>query len=208
MINNFILYGVAANKINHIGLLSNHLTCFVIVDCTSIYDSGVRTDGVYRISPQCVDPFDVFCDMTGGGWTVVQKRFHGNVSFARNYNEYTDGFGSVDSDHWLGLERIHLLTSRLNTPSSLRISVQFDGGTRGYQQYIGAWVGDRAGGYILHVDREVTCTLKFPNGWEACNSLFRSDSIEAGSPFSTDDHDVDGWAGGSCASEVGGGGGW
>ena len=36
------------------------------------YDDDVG-DGLYRIDPTGSDPFDVTCDMTGGGWTVIPE---------------------------------------------------------------------------------------------------------------------------------------
>ncbi|XP_055624860.1 microfibril-associated glycoprotein 4-like [Toxorhynchites rutilus septentrionalis] len=57
-------------------------------------------------------PFQVFCDQEfeGGGWTVFQNRYNGDVDFYRSWNEYKDGFGSLDGDFWLGLENIHQIT--------------------------------------------------------------------------------------------------
>jgi len=36
----------------------------------------------------------VFCDMTHGGWTVIQRRLNGSVDFYRSWNDYRRGFGS------------------------------------------------------------------------------------------------------------------
>jgi hypothetical protein len=80
----------------------------IIVDCKSLYDNGERSDGVYTISPPGGAPFPVICDMAHGGFSVVQRRHNGNVNFQRNYKEYTDGFGSLQGDFWLGLEKLHL----------------------------------------------------------------------------------------------------
>ncbi len=38
------------------------------------------------------------------------RRFNGQVDFYRNYADYTDGFGDVTGEHWLGLEKMHQLT--------------------------------------------------------------------------------------------------
>lgn len=56
----------------------------------------------------------------GGGWTVIQRRGVLNVpksireNFYRSWKEYESGFGSVRSDYWLGLEKIHALTQKCN----------------------------------------------------------------------------------------------
>jgi ficolin len=148
--------------------------------------------------------------MSVGGWTVVQKRFNGNVSFARNYQEYTDGFGSVSGDHWLGLEWIHLLTSNTNTTSSVRISVESYDGIRGYQHHGDVSVDDRDSNYTLRVTKTAQSVSALPHETDSEMSdfdegLYASD----GFGFTTSDHDVDGdneYI--NCADMFGGGGGW
>ena len=49
------------------------------VDCEEIYDRGIRQDGVYQISPDGRCPFQVYCDMANGAWTVIQRHEGGKV---------------------------------------------------------------------------------------------------------------------------------
>ena len=74
---------------------------------------GERKSGVYNIKPDDQGSFKVFCDMktSGGGWTVFQRRMDGSVNFYRGWNDYKKGFGNLKSEFWLGLDKIHRLTS-------------------------------------------------------------------------------------------------
>ena len=99
-------------------------------NCSEIYKSGERKDGVYAIKPDNLSAFDVFCDQTtaGGGWTMFQKRLDGSVDFYLNWSDYKLGFGSLRSEFWLGLDKIHRLTSDDN--SMLRVDLEdFEGNT-------------------------------------------------------------------------------
>ncbi|XP_035666582.1 fibrinogen-like protein 1 isoform X2 [Branchiostoma floridae] len=88
-------------------------------DCAALYPhlSAISTtqNGVFYIKPQSVpDQFEVYCDVTtdGGGWTAIQRRFDGRVNFNRNWADYKNGFGRVTGEHWLGLDKIHALTTQ------------------------------------------------------------------------------------------------
>ena len=56
---------------------------------------------------------DVRCDMAtkGGGWIVIQRRTDASVDFYRDWNDYKNGFGDLNGNFWLGLEKIHKLAS-------------------------------------------------------------------------------------------------
>ncbi|NXJ08515.1 ANGP4 protein, partial [Odontophorus gujanensis] len=88
-----------------------------------------------RLSPVLGSLLQVFCDMEmdGGGWTVIQLRTNGSVSFQRGWREYKQGFGDVAGEHWLGNEAVHLLTSR--EPYVLRVELQDWEGSQVYAHY-------------------------------------------------------------------------
>ena len=64
---------------------------------------------------------------------MFQKRLNGSVDFYRDWNDYKHGFGDLKSEFWLGLDKIHRLTSDNN--SMLRVDLEdFEGNTR-YAEY-------------------------------------------------------------------------
>ncbi|XP_060656324.1 microfibril-associated glycoprotein 4-like [Drosophila nasuta] len=69
--------------------------------------------GVHEIRVSGVGFFDVLCDsqLAGPGWIVIQQRVGGNEDFNRDWATYRKGFGEMDSDFFLGLEKIHRITS-------------------------------------------------------------------------------------------------
>ncbi|XP_034102773.2 angiopoietin-related protein 7-like isoform X2 [Drosophila albomicans] len=69
--------------------------------------------GVHQLNVSGIGLFDVLCDsqLAGPGWIVIQQRVGGNESFYRNWATYRKGFGSLESDFFLGLEKIHRITS-------------------------------------------------------------------------------------------------
>uniref|UniRef100_A0A2D4J6Z1 Fibrinogen C-terminal domain-containing protein n=1 Tax=Micrurus lemniscatus lemniscatus TaxID=129467 RepID=A0A2D4J6Z1_MICLE len=97
-----------------------------VYDCSSLYQRNYRSSGVYKLLP---DEFlgspelQVYCDMEtdGGGWTVIQRRRIGLISFSQNWKQYKEGFGSLQGDFWLGNEHIHRLSRR---PSMLRVELE------------------------------------------------------------------------------------
>ena len=76
--------------------------------------SGKTASGVYSIDPDCQGAFDVFCDQKteGGGYVVIQRRQDGSVDFYRDWDDYNNGFGNLEGEFWLGLDKIHRLTSQ------------------------------------------------------------------------------------------------
>uniref|UniRef100_A0A8C5D073 Angiopoietin-related protein 4-like n=1 Tax=Gouania willdenowi TaxID=441366 RepID=A0A8C5D073_GOUWI len=82
-------------------------------DCHELFVRGQRLSGVYTIQPESSHPFDVLCEMTSdGAWTIIQKRHDGSQNFNQKWDEYKNGFGSLNGEFWLGLEKIHSLSKQ------------------------------------------------------------------------------------------------
>ena len=69
-----------------------------------------------------------------GGWTVFQRRIDGTVNFYRNWTEYKNGFGDLNGNFWLGVEKIHRLT-KANHGTILRIDIRHKNGNNGSAVY-------------------------------------------------------------------------
>ena len=84
-----------------------------------------------------------------GGWTVFQRRQDGSVDFYRNWTDYEEGFGDLSGEFWLGLSKVHRLTS--NGTNSLRVDLgDFENNTA-YAQYSTFSIGDNTTEYTLNV---------------------------------------------------------
>ena len=76
----------------------------------------------------------MFCDQTtaGGGWTVFQKRLDGSVNFYRGWADHKNGFGNLNGEFWLGLDKIHRLTK---TKNRLPVDLEDTAGKTAYAEY-------------------------------------------------------------------------
>ncbi|XP_068739022.1 microfibril-associated glycoprotein 4-like [Montipora capricornis] len=150
-------------------------------NCAELYKSGERISGVYTIDPDGSGAFDVFCDQTtaGGGWTVFQKRLDGSVDFYRGWSDYKQGFGNLNGEFWLGLDKIHRLTRLVR--NSLRVDLEDTAGKTAYAAYDMFAVTSGKAKYQL--------SLGTYSG-TAGDSL----SGHRGAAFSTQDSDNDSWS--------------
>ncbi|XP_044127302.1 angiopoietin-2-like [Bufo gargarizans] len=108
-------------------------------DCSDIWQqNNLTTSGIYMIKPKEAEfSFPVYCEMSlNGGWTLIQK--HNGVdglSFEKTWEEYENGFGDLQGEHWLGLKYIYALTNQIGKPSKLHISIGDFGDQEAYARY-------------------------------------------------------------------------
>jgi len=114
---------------------SSYLIAAVMRDCADVFKAGETISGVYTINPDNGDSFDVYCDQktTGGGWTVIQKRLDGSVDFYRGWADYKRGFGNLNGEFWLGLDKMHGLTKEGR--NRIRFDLEDIAGNTAYAEY-------------------------------------------------------------------------
>ncbi|CAK8694634.1 unnamed protein product [Clavelina lepadiformis] len=132
------------------------------------------------------------------GWTVFQRRLDGSVDFNQNWNMYRRGFGNMNGEFWLGLDRIYGLTKYKGC--RLKIDLWDFEDNYAYAEYSSFSVADELNGFRLHVSGY--------NG-TAGDSMGENGASNDGMQFSTKDRDQDVWSGGNCAVHTNGPfGGW
>ena len=165
-------------------------------DCAEMFKDGVTQDGVYTIYPKetycplssAPDSVQVYCDMStqGGGWTVFLRRVDDKWNFpARNWSDYSMGFGSPNNSYWLGNNNIHCLTS--SGSQRLRVDLKdWEGNTR-YAEYSQFSVGSEDDNFRLSIGEytgNAGDSLTYHNGYQ----------------FSTFDADHDNYSRRHCAA--------
>ena len=73
---------------------------------------------LFRVSPSGGCEFKVYCDMCladGEGWIVIQRRNSGEMAFQeKSWEDYKRGFGHYLGEYWMGLQKIHEITTSGN----------------------------------------------------------------------------------------------
>ena len=64
---------------------------------------------------------------------MFQKRLDGSVDFYRGWNDYKIGFGNLNGEFWLGLDKIHRLTK--SERCKLRVDLEDTAGKTAYAEY-------------------------------------------------------------------------
>ena len=78
---------------------------------------------------------------------MFQKRLDGSVDFYRGWDDYEQGFGNLNGEFWLGLDKIHRLTK--GRPGKLRVDLEDLDYQTAYAEYDSFDVGDEQSKYKL-----------------------------------------------------------
>ena len=120
----------------------------------------------------------------GGGWMVFQRRMDGTEDFNRNWADYLKGFGDLNGEFWLGLNKIHRLTQAANT--TLRVDLADFEGEKRYANY--------STFRVLDSSRKYTLIIGGYSG-DAGESMSPHNGME----FTTFDEDNDSYSSYNCA---------
>ena len=107
---------------------------------------------MYKIDPDGSGEFEVYCDQKltdGGGWTVFQKRRDGSVDFFRGWDAFKRGFGNLNGEFWLGLDKIHRLT--VSSSNKLRVDLEDIHGKTAFAEYSSFGVASERAKYQLRL---------------------------------------------------------
>ncbi|KAM8718032.1 hypothetical protein ACLKA7_004698 [Drosophila subpalustris] len=116
-------------------------------NCNEANSSGIHDIVIPNFSSE---PFTVACDAEtrGGGWTIILRRMDGSVDFNRTWNSYKNGFGDLEGEFFLGLDKIHALTAERN--QELLVLLEDQDGIEAFENYESFAIGDEEEQYILH----------------------------------------------------------
>ncbi|XP_037049172.1 ryncolin-1-like [Bradysia coprophila] len=194
----YVLQTLQAEKENALAS-AKELPFTYFEDCQDAFNQGYVKSGVYPIKPpSSARPFKVWCDMEtdGGGWIVIQTRFDGLEDFYRTWVEYRNGFGSVFSEHWLGLNYIRHITQN----GDYELLIEFTGyrpGEYANARYSTFMVGSEDEKYRLYVGKYSSDYGKIKDALTTHN----------GSMFTTKDSDNDEHTN-NCSADMAKGGWW
>uniref|UniRef100_A0A8C5KMQ1 Tenascin N n=1 Tax=Jaculus jaculus TaxID=51337 RepID=A0A8C5KMQ1_JACJA len=141
-------------------------------DCSQVQQNTDAASGLYTIylNGDADRPMQVYCDMDtdGGGWIVFQRRNTGQLDFFKRWRSYVEGFGDPMKEFWLGLDKLHNLTSGTPTRYEVRVDLQ-TANESAYAVYDFFQVASNKERYKLSVGKyrgTAGDALTYHNGWK------------------------------------------
>ncbi|XP_052681262.1 ficolin-1-like [Crassostrea angulata] len=166
-------------------LIASH-TASEAVRYEKFTEISIGTDSYCSVKLANGQRISTLCNQGNHQWMLIQRRIDGSENFWRNWMEYENGFGSHDSEFWLGNQNIHELTNDGYT--YLRIEMVDQDCVWKYAEYSTFYVESDSFKYRLNV-----------TGYsgDAGDSMWKHDGMY----FTTYDNDNDNWGGGgNCAT--------
>ena len=139
------------------------------------------------------------------GWIIIHQHLGYSFDWSLSWYHYKAGFGSIDADFWLGLEKVHLLTNC--QPYRLRVEVQQASTLWFSAEYWSFKIGDELNDkYRLEVSGysgDAGDALQYEGEWNGNNKF--GYYYHNGIKFTTYDLDNDHSSRENCAPTRGGG---
>ncbi|XP_066914253.1 ficolin-1-like isoform X2 [Clytia hemisphaerica] len=128
-----------------------------VENCKDIYAKGHLQNGIYAIKLSSGVYQPIRCNMVNqdeGGWTIVLRRISGIVPFDKNWETFKSGFGSLDTEFYIGNERFHQLTQ--NGTQKFFIKMVLRGGNVRNMIFDEVRIGSEAEKYSLNIGDAMT----------------------------------------------------
>lgn len=165
---------------------SSWTLCDVALTTPTVIDqcSEVTVSGVYRLLFRWNDVTTyryIYCDTKtdGGSWMVMLRRQDGSVEFYREWQDYKNGFGSLDSEFWAGNELMYQLTNN-GRKFTMRIDLTNYAGDSIFAKFSDFSVGSEYTNYTLHA-----------TGFDPSSTVHDKMKYQTGCQFSTAGRDND-----------------